>query len=632
MEPLKHECGVAMIRLLKPLEYYQEKYGTWMYGLNKLYLLMEKQHNRGQEGAGLSCVKLEANPGEEYMFRERALGSGAITEIFEAVQSNFKDLTQEQLHNAEYAKRFFPFAGEIYMGHLRYSTTGKSGISYVHPFLRRNNWRAKNLSLCGNFNMTNVDEIFEKITATGQHPRKYSDTYIILEQLGHRLDREVERLFAESKQEGMEGMDITNYIEERIDLSNVLRTASKDWDGGYVMCGITGSGEMFSLRDPWGIRPAFWYKDDEVLVVASERPVIQTTFNVSADDIVELNPGESLLLSKNGEIRLAQINKPLIRKSCSFERIYFSRGSDKDIYKERKLLGEMVVPAILKSINYDVENTVLSFIPNTAEVAFYGMLQGFDDYLNEMKVRKIEVLGHNPSHDELEKILSMRIRSEKVAIKDIKLRTFIAEGNSRNDLAAHVYDITYDSLKPYKDNLVIIDDSIVRGTTLKQSIISILDRLNPKKIVIVSSSPQVRYPDYYGIDMASMDQFIAFKAAIELLKDKGMVSVIENAYRKSKNQINIPKEQMVNYVKEIYAPFTDEQISSKMVEILTPKGTKAKVEIVYQTLEGLHKACPNSKGDWYFSGDYPTPGGVKLVNQAFIDYVDNNFNFEKTVK
>ena len=625
MEQLKHECGVAMIRLLKPLEYYQEKYGTWMYGLNKLYLLMEKQHNRGQEGAGLACVKLEANPGEEYMFRERAQGSGAIMDIFGEVQNNFKDIPKDQLNDAEYAKKYLPFAGEIYMGHLRYSTTGKSGISYVHPFLRRNNWRAKNLSLCGNFNMTNVEEIFEKITAEGQHPRRYSDTCIILEQLGHRLDREVERLFVESKQMGLSGMDITNYIEDRIDISNVLRSASKEWDGGYVMCGLTGSGEMFSLRDPWGIRPAFWYKNDEVLVVASERPVIQTVFNVEANNINELNPGESLIMSKNGVMQLSQINNPLKKSSCSFERIYFSRGSDKDIYKERKLLGEKLVPRILKSIDYDVENTVLSFIPNTAEVAFYGMLQGFDDYLNELKVEKIASLTHKPTHEELEKILSMRIRSEKVAIKDIKLRTFIAEGNSRNDLAAHVYDITYDSLVPYKDNLVIIDDSIVRGTTLKQSIISILDRLNPKKIVIVSSSPQVRYPDYYGIDMASMDQFIAFKAAIELLKDMNMTSIIEDAYRKSKAQIDFPKEKMINYVKEIYAPFTDEQISQKMVELLTPKGTKAKVEIVYQTLENLHQACPNNRGDWYFSGDYPTYGGVKLVNQAFINYIEREY-------
>ncbi len=629
MEPLKHECGVAMIRLLKPLEYFQEKYGTWMYGLNKLYLLMEKQHNRGQEGAGLACVKLEARPGEEYMFRERALGSGAITEIFDAVQGHFKGLRPEQLHDVDYAKKCLPFAGEIYMGHLRYSTTGMSGLVYVHPFLRRNNWRAKNLALCGNFNLTNVDEIFAHITSIGQHPRKYADGYIMLEQVGHRLDREVERLYAECRKEGLEGMDITHAIEDRIDMGNVLRTSSKEWDGGYVVCGMTGSGEAFAVRDPWGIRPAFWYMDEEIMVLASERPVIQTALNVSASDINELQPGQALLLSKAGKKRLVQINQAQTKRACSFERIYFSRGSDKDIYKERKHLGEKLVGSILKAIGNDVEHTVFSFIPNTAEVAFYGLLEGFDNYLNELKVKKIEALGHHPGHDELEKILSMRIRSEKVAIKDIKLRTFIAEGNSRNDLAAHVYDITYGSLVPYVDNLVIIDDSIVRGTTLKQSIIGILDRLHPRKIVIVSSSPQVRYADYYGIDMASMDQFIAFKAAIELLKERGMKDVIARVYHKSKDQLALPKEQMVNYVKEIYAPFTDEEIASKMVELLTPKGTQAKVEIVYQTLDGLHEACPEHAGDWYFSGDYPTPGGVKLVNQAFIDYIEKVYQSER---
>ena len=627
MEQLKHECGVVMLRLLKPLEYYQQKYGTWMYGLNKLYLMMEKQHNRGQEGAGLACVKLEANPGEEYMFRERALGTEAITEIFATVQSKFKDLTPEQLHDADYAQRCLPFAGEVYMGHLRYSTTGKSGLSYVHPFLRRNNWRAKNLALCGNFNMTNVDEIFEQITAEGQHPRVYSDTDIMLEQVGHRLDREVERLYQQYKQEGLEGMDITHAIEENIDLSNVIRSSSKDWDGGYVICGLTGSGESFAMRDPWGIRPAFWYMDDEIMVLASERPVIQTALNVSADSVHELSPGQALLMSKDGKMRLAQINKAKNVKACSFERIYFSRGSDVDIYRERKMLGEKLVEPILKAVNYDIEHTVFSFIPNTAEVAFYGLLEGFDNYLNQLKIKEIEALGHNPTHEELDKILSMRIRSEKVAIKDIKLRTFIAEGNSRNDLAAHVYDITYGSLVPYVDNLVVIDDSIVRGTTLKQSIINILDRLHPKKIVIVSSSPQVRYPDYYGIDMAKMNEFIAFKAAIELLKERDMRDVIERAYKKSKDQVNLPKEQMVNYVKEIYAPFTDEEISAKMVELLTPQGTQAKTEIVYQTREGLREACPNHLGDWYFSGDYPTPGGVKLVNQAFINYIEQVYQF-----
>ena len=622
MEPIKHECGVAMVRLLKPLEYYQKKYGTWMWGLNKMYLLMEKQHNRGQEGAGIACVKLEAVAGDEYMFRERALGTSAITEIFQTIGSHFADLSKEQLADADYAKHNLPFAGELYMGHLRYSTTGKSGLSYVHPFLRRNNWRAKNLAVCGNFNLTNVDEIFAEITADGQHPRKYADTYIILEELGHKLDREVEHLYQRFSQQGLKGLEITHAIEDNIDLSNVLRWTSGAWDGGYVMCGITGSGESFAVRDPWGIRSAFWYIDDEVMVLASERPVIQTAFDVPIDQIHELNRGEAILMNKKGEMRLTQINEPKPLSACSFERIYFSRGSDYDIYRERKRMGELLVEPILKAVDYDLEHTVFSYIPNTAEVAFYGMLEGFDNYLNQQKIKEIEALGHQPKHDDLVAILAKRIRSEKVAIKDIKLRTFIAEGNSRNDLAAHVYDITYGSLQPEIDNLVIIDDSIVRGTTLKQSIISILGRLNPKKIIIVSSSPQVRYPDYYGIDMASMNQFIAFKAAIALLHDRNMQGIINDVYRKAKQQQSLPKEQIVNYVQEIYAPFTDEEISAKIAQLLTPAHISAPVELVYQTLDGLHEACPNHPGDWYFSGNYPTPGGRKLVNQAFIDYIE----------
>ena len=612
-----------MVRLLKPLEYYHQKYGTWMYGLNKLYLLMEKQHNRGQEGAGLACVKLEANPGEEYMFRERALGTGAITEIFAAVHEHYKDLPFDKLNDPLFAKSNLPFAGELYMGHLRYSTTGKSGISYIHPFLRRNNWRAKNLALCGNFNLTNVDEIFKDITAMGQHPRKYADTYIMLEQVGHRLDREVERLYRKYEDEGLEGMDITHAIEANIDLSNVLRRCAPSWDGGYVICGITGSGESFSVRDPWGIRPAFYYADDEIVVMASERPVIQTAMNVHAEDIKELQRGEAIFISKDGGFRTAQIMDPKENKACSFERIYFSRGSDVDIYRERKKLGETLVPSILKAVDYDIKHTVFSFIPNTAEVAYFGMQEGLNNYLNKLKKEWIADRSHLLQEEELDRILSMRVRCEKVAIKDIKLRTFIAEGNSRNDLAAHVYDITYGSLEPYVDNLVIIDDSIVRGTTLKQSIIGILDRLHPRKIVIVSSSPQVRYPDYYGIDMSRMNEFIAFKAAIALLKDRGMESVIEDVYHKAKKQDEEkPVSEMVNYVKEIYAPFTDNEISAKMVELLTPQGTHAKVEIVYQTLEGLHASCPNHPGDWYFSGNYPTPGGVRMVNKAFIDYFE----------
>lgn len=624
MEILKHECGVAMVRLLKPLEYYHQKYGTWMYGLNKLYLLMEKQHNRGQEGAGLACVKLEAKAGEEYMFRERALGTGAITEIFSAVHEHFRDLTPAQLNDPIFAKNNLPFAGELYMGHLRYSTTGKSGISYVHPFLRRNNWRAKNLALCGNFNLTNVDEIFEDITAIGQHPRKFADTYIMLEQVGHRLDRVVEHLYQQCEAEGLRGMDITHAIEARIDLGDVLKRCVPTWDGGFVICGITGSGEMFSVRDPWGIRPAFYYADDEIVVLASERPVIQTVMNVHAWDIKELNRGEAVFVSKTGKLRVEQIVEPKKNSACSFERIYFSRGSDIDIYKERKKLGETLVPDVLKAVDNDLDHTVFSFIPNTAEVAYYGMLEELNNYLNGIKKKWIADKRHLFQEEELEQILSMRVRTEKVAIKDIKLRTFIAEGNSRNDLAAHVYDITYGSIVPFEDNLVVIDDSIVRGTTLKQSIISILDRLHPKKIVIVSSSPQVRYPDYYGIDMSRMNEFIAFKAAVALLEERGMENVLMDAYQKAKKQ---ERESLaeVNYVKGIYAPFTDEEISSKMVDLLTPVGTKAQVQIVYQTIEGLHASCPNHPGDWYFSGDYPTPGGVRMVNRAFIHYMEEEY-------
>lgn len=624
MEILKHECGVAMVRLLKPLEYYHQKYGTWMYGLNKLYLLMEKQHNRGQEGAGLACVKLEAKAGEEYMFRERALGTGAITEIFSAVHEHFRDLTPAQLNDPIFAKNNLPFAGELYMGHLRYSTTGKSGISYVHPFLRRNNWRVKNLALCGNFNLTNVDEIFEDITAIGQHPRKFADTYIMLEQVGHRLDRVVEHLYQQCEAEGLRGMDITHAIEARIDLGDVLKRCVPTWDGGFVICGITGSGEMFSVRDPWGIRPAFYYADDEIVVLASERPVIQTVINVHAWDIKELNRGEAVFVSKTGKLRVEQIVEPKKNSACSFERIYFSRGSDIDIYKERKKLGETLVTDVLKAVDNDLDHTVFSFIPNTAEVAYYGMLEELNNYLNSIKKKWIADKRHLFQEEELEQILSMRVRTEKVAIKDIKLRTFIAEGNSRNDLAAHVYDITYGSIIPFEDNLVVIDDSIVRGTTLKQSIISILDRLHPKKIVIVSSSPQVRYPDYYGIDMSRMNEFIAFKAAVALLEERGMENVLMDAYQKAKKQ---ERESLaeVNYVKEIYAPFTDEEISSKMVDLLTPVGTKAQVQIVYQTIEGLHASCPNHPGDWYFSGDYPTPGGVRMVNRAFIHYMEEEY-------
>lgn len=628
MEQLKHECGVAMIRLLKPLEYYQEKYGTWMYGLNKLYLLMEKQHNRGQEGAGLASVKMEAAPGQEYMFRERALGSGAITEIFQNVQKQFASYSPEQLSDVSFVKENLPFAGDIYMGHLRYSTTGKSGLSYVHPFMRRNNWKAKNLCLCGNFNLTNTDDVFNEIVAKGHHPRIYSDTYVMLELMGHRLDRESERVYNIALDRKLEGLDITHFIEKNIDVRNVLHTSSPLFDGGYVICGFTGSGEMFSMRDPWGLRPAFWYRDEEVVVLASERPVIQTAFDLETDQIQELAPGQALTVRRNGEVSLTQILQPGVKKACSFERIYFSRGSDRDIYKERKALGEQLTERIGEAVDGDIAHTVFSFIPNTAEVAFYGMLDGFKKKLNRQKAQELFELtqDHQPTIDEIKQVLRPYIRSEKVAIKDIKLRTFITEGNSRNDLAAHVYDITYGSLEPYVDNLVVIDDSIVRGTTLKESIIRILDRLHPRKIVLVSSSPQVRYPDYYGIDMSRMDEFIAFRAAIELLKERKQEHIIDDVYAKSKAQCELPTNEMVNYVKEIYAPFADEEISEKMVEMLRPAEVTTPIEIVYQTLEGLHRACPAHLGDWYFSGDYPTPGGVKLLNLAFIDYYENIYS------
>lgn len=628
MEQLKHECGVAMIRLLKPLEYYQEKYGTWRYGLNKLYLLMEKQHNRGQEGAGLASVKMEAAPGQEYMFRERALGSGAITEIFQNVQKQFANYSPEQLSDVSFVKENLPFAGDIYMGHLRYSTTGKSGLSYVHPFMRRNNWKAKNLCLCGNFNLTNTDDVFNEIVAKGHHPRIYSDTYVMLELMGHRLDRESERVYNIALDRKLEGLDITHFIEKNIDVRNVLHTSAPLFDGGYVICGFTGSGEMFSMRDPWGLRPAFWYRDEEVVVLASERPVIQTAFDLETDQIQELAPGQALTVRRNGEVSLTQIIQPGVKKACSFERIYFSRGSDRDIYKERKALGEQLTERIGEAVDGDIAHTVFSFIPNTAEVAFYGMLDGFKKKLNHQKAQELFELtqDHQPTIEEIKEVLRPYIRSEKVAIKDIKLRTFITEGNSRNDLAAHVYDITYGSLEPYVDNLVVIDDSIVRGTTLKESIIRILDRLHPRKIVLVSSSPQVRYPDYYGIDMSRMDEFIAFRAAIELLKERKQEHLIDDVYAKSKAQCELPANEMVNYVKEIYAPFADEEISEKMVEMLRPAEVTTPIEIVYQTLDGLHRACPAHLGDWYFSGDYPTPGGVKLLNLAFIDYYENIYS------
>ena len=624
MEKNIHEdCGVAMIRLLKPLEYYQEKYGTWMYALNKLYLMMEKQHNRGQEGAGMASVKLDSEPGNEYMFRERAEGKNAVAEIFANVHKHYKNLSQEQLSDVSFAKTNLPFAGDLYMGHLRYSTTGKSGLSYVHPFLRRNNWKAKNLCMCGNFNMTNIGDVFEILTEQGQCPRIYSDTNILLELMGHRLDREVERNFVDAQKLGLEKRAITNYIEENVQMSNVLKTTMQHFDGGYVICGLTGSGEMFSIRDPWSIRPAFYYKNDEIVVLASERPVLQTTFDLECDDIQELKPGQALIVNKRGECSLQQILEPKQNAACSFERIYFSRGSDRDIYKERETLGRQLTEPVLKAVDYDTEHTVLSYIPNTAEVAFYGLVHGFKEQIDKKKVEQIAALGSKASSEEVYRIIHQDVRSEKVAWKDIKLRTFITEGNSRNDLASHVYDVTYECIKPYEDNLVIIDDSIVRGTTLKESILRILDRLHPKKIVVVSSAPQIRFPDYYGIDMPHPEEFCVFRAVIELIRERGMEDLLREVYENCKEELAKPKgETISNAVRAVYKPFTVDEINKKIVEMLRPEGMTTPVELVFQSVEGLHNAIPNHPGDWYFTGNYPTPGGMRLVNEAFVSYYE----------
>ena len=624
MEKNIHEdCGVAMIRLLKPLEYYQEKYGTWMYALNKLYLMMEKQHNRGQEGAGMASVKLDSEPGNEYMFRERAEGKNAVAEIFANVHKHYKNLSQEQLSDVSFAKTNLPFAGDLYMGHLRYSTTGKSGLSYVHPFLRRNNWKAKNLCMCGNFNMTNIGDVFEILTEQGQCPRIYSDTNILLELMGHRLDREVERNFVDAQKLGLEKRAITNYIEENVQMSNVLKTTMQHFDGGYVICGLTGSGEMFSIRDPWSIRPAFYYKNDEIVVLASERPVLQTTFDLECDDIQELKPGQALIVNKRGECSLQQILEPKQNAACSFERIYFSRGSDRDIYKERETLGRQLTEPVLKAVDYDTEHTVLSYIPNTAEVAFYGLVHGFKEQIDKKKVEQIAALGSKASSEEVYRIIHQDVRSEKVAWKDIKLRTFITEGNSRNDLASHVYDVTYECIKPYEDNLVIIDDSIVRGTTLKESILRILDRLHPKKIVVVSSAPQIRFPDYYGIDMPHPEEFCVFRAVIELIRERGMDNLLREVYENCKKELAKPKgETISNAVRVVYKPFTVDEINKKIVEMLRPEGMTTPVELVFQSVEGLHNAIPNHPGDWYFTGNYPTPGGMRLVNEAFVSYYE----------
>ena len=625
MEQLKHECGVVLIRLRKPLEYYWEKYGTRRYGLNKLYLMMEKQHNRGQDGAGVACVKLQAPVGTEYLYRERALGSGAISEIFNTIHHSIDEAIADEEADDRFYAESAPYIGECYMGHLRYSTTGKSGLQYLQPALRRNNWRAKTLAMCGNFNLTTVKDIFKYITARGQHPRDTSDTRVLMELLGHRLDREVERRYADSKVKGLEGMDITEDIEDHIDALQPLRECGPMFDGGYVLCGMTGSGEMYAVRDPWGIRPAYYYYDDEIFVVASERPVIQTTLNLTFDKVHQLERGQAIAIDRSGEnVHLEQVIEPQENKACSFERIYFSRGSDIDIYHERKALGSNVVPEILEKVDYDLDNTVFSFIPNTAEVAYQGMLQGLEDYLDRRKQELLE-MPENRSSERIHDILRKRIRSEKVAIKDIKVRTFITEGASRNELAAHVYDVTYGSIRRGEDNLVVIDDSIVRGTTLKESVIRILNRLGPRKMVIVSSAPQIRYPDWYGIAMSRMEEFVAFRAAISLHKERGMVDRISELYERIKSLMGSEEARRTNFVKEIYEPFTVEELNQQMIKLMRPAEVTCPIDIVFQSIEGLHKAIPDNPGDWYFTGDYPTPGGMRLVNQAFIDYYEEDY-------
>ncbi len=623
-EQIKHECGIALVRLLKPLSYYQEKYGTWKYGLNKLYLLMEKQHNRGQDGAGVVCVKNNLDPGTAYINRFRSVEQNPIKDIFDKINKPLKKARRHRIDidDSEWASEHFPFAGELYLGHLRYGTFGKNSIDFVHPVMRQNNWKSRNLVLAGNFNLTNTDELFKVLVDLGQHPKAYTDTVTALEKVGHFLDEENQLLFRKYKNEGYLNNEISPLIEKNLDVQNILERATKDWDGGYAIAGLIGHGDAFVVRDPWGIRPAYYYFDDEIAVIASERPVIQTVMDVHASDVSEIGPGEALIVKKDGLISKEMIRVPHKRKSCSFERIYFSRGSDKDIYKERKQLGRLLSPIILKTVNYDFENTVFSYIPNTSETAFYGMMEGIREYLVDWKIEELQKKNGSLTNEDIKNIISLEPRMEKIAIKDVKLRTFIADDASRDDLVAHVYDVTYGVVKNNVDTLVIIDDSIVRGTTLKNSILRILDRLHPKKIIVVSSAPQIRYPDCYGIDMAQLDKFIAFNAAIELLKDTGKEKIIDEVYKKCKDQENLPKEEMVNYVREIYKPFTAEQISEKIGELLKPEDCEAEVEIVYQSIENLHKACPNDLGDWYFTGNYPTSGGNRVVNSSFIYFVE----------
>ena len=625
-DALKHECGIALVRLLKPLDYYQKKYGSYRYGLQKLYILMEKQRNRGQDGVGVVGLKLNQEAGYKYFHRERSNKENPIQDVFDAIYKHYSEVENtnpELLNDVEWAKKNLPFAGELYLGHLRYGTFGRNSIEYVHPVTRESNWKSRNLALAGNFNLTNVDELFKSLVDLGQHPKDYTDTVTILEKVGYFLDEENQMLFRQYKNEGYTNAEISPRIENNIDIQKIIASSSADWDGGYAVAGLIGHGDAFVTRDPWGIRPAFYYKDEEIVVVASERAVIQTALNVKAETVKELNPGHTLIIRKNGDVSEDLVRVPQKRSACSFERIYFSRGSDIEIYKERKRLGQLLTPKILKAVNGDLDKTVFSFIPNTAETAFYGMVEGVKTHMVEEKKRRIRETKAQWSEEVLDEIISTMPRVEKIAIKDAKLRTFISDDSGRDDMVAHVYDVTYGTVGP-DDNMVIIDDSIVRGTTLKKSILRILDRLEPKKIVIVSSAPQIRYPDCYGIDMTRMGEFIAFNAAIELLKERGMESVIDVVYKKCKQQQNLPKEEIVNYVKEIYKPFTEEEISKKIAELLVTDDIKAEVEIIYQSVPALHEACPNNNGDWYFTGNYPTPGGNKVVNTSFINYIEGS--------
>lgn len=622
---IKHECGIAMLRLRKPMEYFIEKYGTWSYGLQKMYLMMEKQHNRGQDGAGIAGIKLDVLPGNRYIFRQRSNKANPIKEVFGLIYQDIDTLTRlnpEGFKNPDFIKENVPFACDIYLGHLRYGTYGNYNIDYVHPVSRENNWRSKNLVMAGNFNLTNVGEVFSSLVELGQNPVDFSDTVTILENVGHRLDEENERLFRKFKDEGFSKKEISPLIEKNLDVTSILKKASRNWDGGYAMAGMVGHGDAFVMRDPAGIRPAYYYIDDEVVVVASERPVIQTIFNVRTDNVIELPPASAIIIKASGETTVEKIREETEPRKCSFERIYFSRGTDKAIYRERKKLGELLADSVLKTVDYDLDHTVFSYIPNTAESAFYGLIKGVENYLNQVKIDHILSRGKYLSREELEKIINQRPRIEKIAVKDAKLRTFITEDTSRDDLVGHIYDVTYGVIRRDVDNLVVIDDSIVRGTTLKKSIIRILDKLDPKKIVVVSSSPQLRYPDCYGIDMAKLGDFIAFKAAIELLKDKGKESIIQSVYEAALSELQKPVEKMKNLVREIYKPFTTEEISAKISSMLKSDEINSEVRIVFQSIEGLHEACPGHLGDWYFTGNYPTPGGNKVVNQSFINYIE----------